>query len=179
MVATRRGVDNKEGRRSVVVLHIRGRDAVRFTPESGHVQCKPSCPLWANSGHESTLSLRCRLVLGDSEVSANVHQFRALQCFQGLFTASVVRTSQCEASFVLYSGLSVDLFAQRSRAPTIQTHLVRAEFLPSTRLSSIGLAVCNISRRCRSEIMRWLSPSMMGRSRPIRMPFSTRSPRSA
>jgi len=24
---------------------------VRFTPESGHVQCKPSCLLWANSGH--------------------------------------------------------------------------------------------------------------------------------
>ena len=24
---------------------------VRFTPESGHVQCKPSCLLWAKSGH--------------------------------------------------------------------------------------------------------------------------------
>jgi hypothetical protein len=24
---------------------------VRFTPESGHVQCKSQCPLWANSGH--------------------------------------------------------------------------------------------------------------------------------
>jgi len=24
---------------------------VCFTPESGHVQCKPSCLLWANSGH--------------------------------------------------------------------------------------------------------------------------------
>src|SRR5262245_5151694 len=24
---------------------------VRFTPESGHVQCKMTCPLWANSGH--------------------------------------------------------------------------------------------------------------------------------
>ena len=54
MVATRRGVDNKEGRRSVVVLHIRGRDAVRFTPESGHVQCKQGCPLWANSGHPAS-----------------------------------------------------------------------------------------------------------------------------
>ena len=25
---------------------------VRFAPESGHVQCKCPCPLWANSGHE-------------------------------------------------------------------------------------------------------------------------------
>ena len=24
---------------------------VRFTPESGHLQCKPSCLLWAISGH--------------------------------------------------------------------------------------------------------------------------------
>ena len=24
---------------------------VRFTPESGHVQCKSPCLLWANSGH--------------------------------------------------------------------------------------------------------------------------------
>jgi hypothetical protein len=24
---------------------------VRFTPESGHVQCTSSCLLWANSGH--------------------------------------------------------------------------------------------------------------------------------
>ena len=24
---------------------------VRFTPESGHVQCTSPCPLWANSGH--------------------------------------------------------------------------------------------------------------------------------
>jgi hypothetical protein len=24
---------------------------VRFTPESGHVQCTRLCPLWANSGH--------------------------------------------------------------------------------------------------------------------------------
>jgi len=24
---------------------------VRFTPESGHVQCTSVCPLWANSGH--------------------------------------------------------------------------------------------------------------------------------
>ena len=24
---------------------------VRFTPESGHVQCNSACPLWANSGH--------------------------------------------------------------------------------------------------------------------------------
>jgi len=24
---------------------------VRFTPESGHVRCKPSCLLWAKSGH--------------------------------------------------------------------------------------------------------------------------------
>jgi Pyridoxamine 5'-phosphate oxidase len=26
---------------------------VRFTPESGHVQCGSACPLWANSGHHS------------------------------------------------------------------------------------------------------------------------------
>ena len=24
---------------------------VRFTPKSGHVQCKEQCPLWAISGH--------------------------------------------------------------------------------------------------------------------------------
>ena len=24
---------------------------VRFTPESGHVQCKEGCPLWVKSGH--------------------------------------------------------------------------------------------------------------------------------
>src|SRR5262245_29727055 len=24
---------------------------VRFTPESGHLQCTTACPLWANSGH--------------------------------------------------------------------------------------------------------------------------------
>jgi hypothetical protein len=26
---------------------------VRFTPESGHVQCGNVCPLWANSGHDA------------------------------------------------------------------------------------------------------------------------------
>jgi hypothetical protein len=25
---------------------------VRFTPESGHVQCTSQCLLWANSGHD-------------------------------------------------------------------------------------------------------------------------------
>src|SRR5262245_10908044 len=29
----------------------RPRKHVRFTPESGHVQCNSRCPLWANSGH--------------------------------------------------------------------------------------------------------------------------------
>jgi hypothetical protein len=29
---------------------------VRFTPESGHVQCTSACPLWANSGHRPTRS---------------------------------------------------------------------------------------------------------------------------
>src|SRR5262245_36822925 len=29
---------------------------VRFTPESGHVQCISPCPLWAKSGHHSTHS---------------------------------------------------------------------------------------------------------------------------
>jgi hypothetical protein len=27
---------------------------VRFTPESGHVQCNLGCPLWAKSGHHCT-----------------------------------------------------------------------------------------------------------------------------
>jgi hypothetical protein len=26
-------------------------DHVRYTPKSGRVRCKPSCLLWANSGH--------------------------------------------------------------------------------------------------------------------------------
>src|ERR1700752_556266 len=30
---------------------------VRFTPESGHVRRKPSCLLWANSGHRATYSI--------------------------------------------------------------------------------------------------------------------------
>ena len=30
---------------------------VRFTPESGHVQCTGSCPLCANSGHSATQSI--------------------------------------------------------------------------------------------------------------------------
>jgi hypothetical protein len=51
MVATHRGVDNKESRRGVVVLHIRGRGAVRFTPVSGHVRRTSACLLRAKSGH--------------------------------------------------------------------------------------------------------------------------------
>src|SRR5262245_37296047 len=35
-----------DGPRGVVELFH-----VRFTPESGHVQCNSACPLWANSGH--------------------------------------------------------------------------------------------------------------------------------
>src|SRR5262245_28363719 len=27
---------------------------VCFTPESGHVQCKHRCPLWAKSGHQAS-----------------------------------------------------------------------------------------------------------------------------
>ena len=30
---------------------------VRFTPESGHVQCTSGCPLCANSGHSTEPSL--------------------------------------------------------------------------------------------------------------------------
>src|SRR5262245_17524020 len=30
---------------------LRSDSDVRFTPESGHVQCKQGCPLWAKSGH--------------------------------------------------------------------------------------------------------------------------------
>ena len=33
------------------VLKLEPND-VRFTPESGHVQCKSACPLRANSGHQ-------------------------------------------------------------------------------------------------------------------------------
>jgi len=33
---------------------------VRFTPESGHVQCTSSCLLWANSGHSCTPFLNRR-----------------------------------------------------------------------------------------------------------------------
>src|SRR5262245_56853177 len=30
---------------------------VRFTPESGHVQCNSRCPLWANSGQSALAAL--------------------------------------------------------------------------------------------------------------------------
>jgi hypothetical protein len=30
---------------------------VRFTPESGHVQCNCSCLLWAKSGHRTLYSI--------------------------------------------------------------------------------------------------------------------------
>jgi len=40
--------------RSRVFLSVpRRRGDVRFTPESGRVRCKPSCLLWANSGHST------------------------------------------------------------------------------------------------------------------------------
>jgi hypothetical protein len=32
---------------------------VCFTPESGHLQCKMGCPLWAKSRHLSALGDRC------------------------------------------------------------------------------------------------------------------------
>jgi hypothetical protein len=35
---------------------------VRFTPESGHVQCTSSCLLWAKSGHPVVVSKRASLV---------------------------------------------------------------------------------------------------------------------
>jgi hypothetical protein len=28
---------------------------VRFTPGSGHTQCKKKCPVWANSGHRDSM----------------------------------------------------------------------------------------------------------------------------
>src|SRR5262249_26639958 len=31
---------------------------VRFTPESGHLQCTSACPLWAKSGHSVTIAQR-------------------------------------------------------------------------------------------------------------------------
>src|SRR5262249_33064978 len=31
--------------------HCSKKSNVRFTPESGHLQCNGPCPLWANSGH--------------------------------------------------------------------------------------------------------------------------------
>jgi hypothetical protein len=34
---------------------------VRFTPESGHVQCKRGCPLWAKSGHGARVKRSCWL----------------------------------------------------------------------------------------------------------------------
>jgi len=30
---------------------------VRFTPESGHMQCTSACLLWANSGHRAAHSI--------------------------------------------------------------------------------------------------------------------------
>src|SRR5215475_2429134 len=36
---------------------------VRFTPESGHVQCTRPCPLWANSGHAGISSRRGSAVM--------------------------------------------------------------------------------------------------------------------
>ena len=33
----------------------RAQGNVRFTPESGHVQCNSACPLCANSGHRMKL----------------------------------------------------------------------------------------------------------------------------
>ena len=46
---------------------------VRFTPESGHVQCSGSCLLWANSGlmHCSKQEL-CRLLAVVSAVRVSV-----------------------------------------------------------------------------------------------------------
>src|SRR5262245_18316406 len=34
---------------------LRDLNNVRFTPESGHMQCKQECPLWAKSGHRADL----------------------------------------------------------------------------------------------------------------------------
>jgi hypothetical protein len=37
--------------------HFAMRGYVRFTPESGHVQCNSVCPLSANSGHCAAYSI--------------------------------------------------------------------------------------------------------------------------
>src|SRR5215510_4184362 len=37
--------------RPIIGHAILGSIDVCFTPESGHVQCKTPCPLWAKSGH--------------------------------------------------------------------------------------------------------------------------------
>jgi hypothetical protein len=36
---------------------------VRFTPESGHVQCNSGCPLCANSGHPATATTEAAIAL--------------------------------------------------------------------------------------------------------------------
>src|SRR5215831_4454991 len=50
---------------------------VRFTPESGHVQCKRPCLLWANSGHRALFN---HLIGGIEEPIRN----RQGECLSGL-----------------------------------------------------------------------------------------------
>src|SRR4029450_6996515 len=55
---------------------------VRFTPESGHVQCTSSCVLWANSRHRA----RSACALFDDFISAAEHRRRECEayCLGGL-----------------------------------------------------------------------------------------------
>src|SRR5262245_54359631 len=55
------------------------RERVRFTPESGHVQCSRPCPLWAKSGHCVTWALQ-RLRSSSR---------RPPSCFHTFFTATL------------------------------------------------------------------------------------------
>jgi len=46
---------------------------VRFTPESGHVQCNRPCPLWANSG---LMQRSKKGLLFDHVIGASEHRVR-------------------------------------------------------------------------------------------------------
>jgi len=55
----------KHLRTAVQRRHPPGRTHVRFTPESGRVRRKPSCPLWAKSGHSCRQSSKLRPRVAD------------------------------------------------------------------------------------------------------------------
>src|SRR5262245_3022765 len=51
---------------------------VRFTPESGHLQCTSPCPLWAISGHGELFDD----LIGPGENSARDHEPKRLRGFE-------------------------------------------------------------------------------------------------